>query len=59
MTNKLQYYTRNEVCKLLGIDRHTLKDMLDTGEIKGFKLGKRIVVKKADYLEFIGGCDVG
>ena len=57
MTDKLEYYTRPEVCKLLGIDRQLLKRLLDNGEIKGFKLGRRIVILKTDYVRFIGGSD--
>ena len=57
MTNKLEYYTRNQVCDLLGIKRHTLKMMIDDGDIVVFKLGKKQVILKSEYVRFIGGCD--
>ena len=59
MTNKLEYYTRPEICDLLGIKRHTLKMMIDDGDIATFKLGKKQVILKSEYVRFIGGCDVG
>ena len=34
--------TINETCKLLKISRPTLIRLLKSGEIKGFKIGKRI-----------------
>ncbi|SEL22144.1 helix-turn-helix domain-containing protein [Ruminococcus albus] len=34
--------TVNETCKLLKISRPTLIRLLKSGEIKGFKIGKRV-----------------
>ena len=37
--NKTKFYTFKEACELLGIGRHGLYNLINSGKLKGFKIG--------------------
>lgn len=46
--------TINETCKLLKISRPTLIKLLKSGEIKGFKIGKRVwKIQRSEVYNYI------
>ena len=46
--------TINETCKLLKISRPTLIRLLKSGEIKGFKIGKRVwKIQRSEVYNYI------
>jgi excisionase family DNA binding protein len=48
-------YSPQDVSKLLGLSKSFVYKLLDTGELKHYKIGRRKVVLRGDFLEwFIG-----
>lgn len=46
--------TVNETCKLLKISRPTLLRLIKSGEIKGFKIGKRVwKIQRSEVYNYI------
>ena len=46
--------TINETCKLLKISRPTLLRLIKSGEIKGFKIGKRVwKIQRSEVYNYI------
>ena len=49
-----EYLTPREVMDLLYIGKNTLYKLLNSGELKGFRIGKQWRVRRADLAQF---CD--
>jgi excisionase family DNA binding protein len=46
--NKYEYLTRNETAKLLKISLPTLNTWTKTGKLLGYRIGSRVLYKKAE-----------
>ena len=47
-----EYLTPREVMDLLYIGKNTLYGLLNSGELKGFRVGKQWRVRREDLMEF-------
>lgn len=48
-----QLLTIEDVCRELSVGKHTVYQLCQTGELKSFKLGRRIVIHQYDLNTFI------
>lgn len=51
--DELVTYTVVEVAELLKINKRTVYRYIETGELKTFRLGKSVRIRKQDLVEFI------
>ena len=47
--NEDEYYTIDELVKILKISRRTIQRLIKSGEIKAIKIGKQWRIKKDDF----------
>jgi len=47
-----RYVTANEAADILGVHRHTIRNLLKKGELKGELAGSTWVIERADLEEF-------
>jgi excisionase family DNA binding protein len=51
---KEKYYSINEICLFLGIERHTVYRLIESGKLKAFAVTQRNTrIKESDLIEFI------
>jgi len=53
-TENKQFYSTNEVAKLLGISRIAVFKKIKSGEIKAQKIGRNYVIAKEDLPQILG-----
>jgi len=53
-TENKQFYSTNEVAKLLGISRIAVFKKIKAGEIKAIKIGRNYVIAKEDLPQILG-----
>jgi excisionase family DNA binding protein len=50
---RLRTYTAEEACGLLGCKRYTNHQLIHSGQLRAFKIGRSYCVKASDLEEFI------
>lgn len=47
-----KYYTTVELATILKVDTETIRRYLQTGKIKGFKMGKEWRIAEEDFIQY-------
>ena len=50
---RLKVYSAQEACGLLGCSRYTYHQLIHSGQLRAFKIGKSYCVKAVDLEEFV------
>ena len=53
-TKSAQYLSTNEMAKLLGVSRIAIFKKIQSGKIKGFKIGRNYVIPIEEFMSVVG-----
>ena len=53
-TKNTQYLSTNELAKLLGVSRVAIFKKIQSGKIKGFKVGRNYVIPVEEFMTAVG-----
>jgi len=53
----MEFYSIQELAKRVGVHENTVRNWIDRGELKAYKMGKVVRIKEEDFKQFVKETD--